>query len=339
MSFDLNWFTSIPGMLITGGVLLLLIALIIFIATAGKKGKKSNEGAENVAPGQPQVDPNDGFPQPQVQAEAAPMPTANEQTAMPSMDMTEAVKEMENQVVPEVQPEPAVDMNNPVQGFEPVVDPNPVVMPGPMETVPPVEAVPTPPMEPVVPVQPFAEPVAPVMDIPAVEPVVQNDIAMPTVDVAPVVEQPQVVETTPVAIYGGADPTVSSSLVVDDQGQHTIYGGADPLEGTQAIPIITNPASAIEPVQPVVEPIAPPVVPTVEAVPIMNEQVMPMVEPLAVDPVMPVVEPIVQPIDPVVPQVEPMVQQVETPVMPIVEPLGTTPVVEQPVVPTVETLQ
>ena len=42
-SFDLSFFTSIPGMLITGGVLLLLIALIIFIATGNKKGKKDKK--------------------------------------------------------------------------------------------------------------------------------------------------------------------------------------------------------------------------------------------------------------------------------------------------------
>ena len=39
--FNLSFFTTIPGMLITGGVLLLLIALIIFIATGSKKGKKN----------------------------------------------------------------------------------------------------------------------------------------------------------------------------------------------------------------------------------------------------------------------------------------------------------
>ena len=37
---DLSWFITIPGMLITGGVLLLIIALIIFILTSGKKNKK-----------------------------------------------------------------------------------------------------------------------------------------------------------------------------------------------------------------------------------------------------------------------------------------------------------
>ena len=45
-SFDLSFFTSIPGMLITGGVLLLLIALIIFIATGNKKNRPKIKGIE-----------------------------------------------------------------------------------------------------------------------------------------------------------------------------------------------------------------------------------------------------------------------------------------------------
>ena len=35
-NFDLSFFTSIPGMLITGGVLLLLIALIILLFRSKK---------------------------------------------------------------------------------------------------------------------------------------------------------------------------------------------------------------------------------------------------------------------------------------------------------------
>ena len=43
---DFSWFGTIPGMLITGGVLLLIISLIIFISTMGKKGKKDKNGVE-----------------------------------------------------------------------------------------------------------------------------------------------------------------------------------------------------------------------------------------------------------------------------------------------------
>ena len=43
MDFDLAWFTTLPGMLITGGVIVLLIALIIFIVSNKKDKKKTPE--------------------------------------------------------------------------------------------------------------------------------------------------------------------------------------------------------------------------------------------------------------------------------------------------------
>ena len=42
MSFQFDWFLTLPGMFITGGVLLLLVALIILIVT-NKKSKKAKE--------------------------------------------------------------------------------------------------------------------------------------------------------------------------------------------------------------------------------------------------------------------------------------------------------
>ena len=42
MSFDLNWFTTVPGIFITVGVVLLVIALILLIVT-GRKSKKEKK--------------------------------------------------------------------------------------------------------------------------------------------------------------------------------------------------------------------------------------------------------------------------------------------------------
>ena len=42
MNFDLNWFTTEPGMLISCGVLLLFVALIVFIASSVKSKKEKN---------------------------------------------------------------------------------------------------------------------------------------------------------------------------------------------------------------------------------------------------------------------------------------------------------
>ena len=41
MNFDLSWFKTVPGLLITCGVVLLIIALIIFIVTS-KNNKNVN---------------------------------------------------------------------------------------------------------------------------------------------------------------------------------------------------------------------------------------------------------------------------------------------------------
>ena len=40
MKFDLSWFKTIPGLLITFGVVLLIVALIIFIVTSSKNKKE-----------------------------------------------------------------------------------------------------------------------------------------------------------------------------------------------------------------------------------------------------------------------------------------------------------
>lgn len=45
MKFDLSWFKTIPGLLITGGVVLLIIALIIFIVTS-KNNKKDQKNTK-----------------------------------------------------------------------------------------------------------------------------------------------------------------------------------------------------------------------------------------------------------------------------------------------------
>lgn len=54
MKFDLSWFLTIPGLFITGGVILLIVALV-FLIVGGKKGKQQkteeSEGAAPVAVG------------------------------------------------------------------------------------------------------------------------------------------------------------------------------------------------------------------------------------------------------------------------------------------------
>ena len=65
MEFSLDWFTSIPGLLISGGVLLFIIALILLIATMAKKKKKTGDTpvtANNEAPAQNAAMPQAAMP-------------------------------------------------------------------------------------------------------------------------------------------------------------------------------------------------------------------------------------------------------------------------------------
>lgn len=50
--FDTAWFTTLPGLLITGGVILLLLALVLFATSSskGKKAKKEDVVSTNLAP-------------------------------------------------------------------------------------------------------------------------------------------------------------------------------------------------------------------------------------------------------------------------------------------------
>ena len=46
MSFNFKWFTTIPGILITAGVVLLIVAFVLLILT-GKKSKKEKKNMAN----------------------------------------------------------------------------------------------------------------------------------------------------------------------------------------------------------------------------------------------------------------------------------------------------
>ena len=59
MNFDMSWFTTVPGLMITGGVILLIVALVILIVT-GKKSKKEKakaNGTDAAQPAAPQPTP------------------------------------------------------------------------------------------------------------------------------------------------------------------------------------------------------------------------------------------------------------------------------------------
>ncbi len=280
LALDLSWFTTIPGMLITGGVLLLIIALIIFIVTSGKKGDKN----EKVAAVQEQAQMN----------VAQTMPTA---TTMPEVNIGVGTAQPTMDASPVVPTEPSVFTTPISTGFEPQ-EAVPIVAPTEVAPVPVAQEVPTTFEVPTpIPTNTVSEQgnvedstiqkVDSIPDSPVVEPVKQDTIVMPQVvetptspvvaePVAPVVTEPTVPQPAPqpvesmmpekeipvaqpttAPIYGGVS-SIIPDLDVTSQPERPIYGGANPLDNTQTIPAQPAPTVMPEPVAPVVtEPTVP----------------------------------------------------------------------------------
>ena len=320
---DFSWFGTIPGMLITGGVLLLIISLIIFISTMGKKGKKdknsveekSLEGAKEMVS---ESSLSNSVSAPVIDA----IPTGTDSiTGMPNVAFATPTPVHPEVVSPmsgtaPVQPEVAPPMPGAVPVQPEVAQPMPEAAPvqpevvQPMPEFAPVQPEVVPPMPEVAPVQPEV-----VQPMPEVAPV-QPEVVQPMPETAPV--QPEVapqmsevvsVSTEPtnqtVSIYGGASPSVSKSDIETTE-THQIYGGANPLENTQSISIndinqaaASQVAAANEPqIEQVVVPVQTEVVqPTPEVTSVIN----PTVSNVETQPQVSVVDvnqPIVEPYNP-----------------------------------------
>ena len=51
MNFDLTWFTEIPGILVTIGIVLLIVALILLVVTGKRSKKETNADGTPVEKG------------------------------------------------------------------------------------------------------------------------------------------------------------------------------------------------------------------------------------------------------------------------------------------------
>lgn len=246
MSFDPSWFLTPSGLLITGGVVLLLIALIVFIASSKKDKGNANvdptvEGSIPLVEGPTgdvnqmnqgvttsnMVDPmmNQSMNNvPDMNGMANPMPQM-----VPGMDMNQSSAVMPT--IPEVNP---ASVQVPNVNVVPVVDPM-VNMAAPIDQTNVVASVaPTMPVnnQEVIPVISENQNVAPVIDFGSVQPqpVINPEPVIPTPVVEPQVqEQPQVMNNN---IYGGNNPAQINN--------RPIYGGANPLENTSSIPTISS---------------------------------------------------------------------------------------------------
>ena len=215
IAFSVDWFLTIPGMLITAGVFLLIIAFIMMLV--GSKKNKKEEKIENN----------------QTNSEVVASPVQPEAVVAPqNVDVQVATSEPLGPI-PEVS---TIDMSQPVVA--------PIEMPtiSPVASAEVVEPMAMPVVEPVVDaVQPVVE-VNPVEVIVPIEPVAiidSSEEVIPTEKIESVaevvLEQPDAtnLEKTSVNIYGG-NPIPTIEAIPDTP--RPIYGGADPLEATQNLP-------------------------------------------------------------------------------------------------------
>lgn len=294
----LDWFTTIPGILIICGVILLIIAIILFIVGA-KKSKKEEMASVQTITEKP-VDTTGTVQNVQSSESVQQVPiTENVVNTTPVQPVVVENANPSVDVVP-VNVEEVVTLNEPVQ----------VNVPETAQIVTPeVNAQQTIVDTPVMPVQ---------------EPVVE----MPTVT-EPVMDIPTAPVENNSNVYGGEATAVNFS--VNEEKPVTIYGGNDPLEATQTLPKFSEshvPYGGNYPEARVVEPVQPTVMPTpveevVPAISAVEQSVVsvPSVEPTVmqnsvVEPMITNTQEVVNPAPSIVveptPVVQPMPEQVKT---------------------------
>lgn len=244
--FDLSWFTSIPGLLITCGVILLLIALIIFIVTSVKAKKEKKHEMELQREEEPVavVPPIEAV---ESSANTAPeQPIAEEPVAAPEVApvVTPSTVTNESNPVSEkpVEAMPADPMPEPVVAQAAPVNEEPAPIPAPDDVVGAIDQVnyvPTP-------EEPKVDTVPEVNKEPKIpEPVKATSVMDEVLDMPDA--NPVDLEKTSVSIYGGANPFVGP---ISEPEHRPIYGGADPLEKTQQFRPVEMPQPEVSPIIP-----------------------------------------------------------------------------------------
>lgn len=279
---DMSFFTTIPGILIVCGAILLIIALVIFIVSASKSKKPksaeitSNNVDNSVAPvtsqpeaSQASVDVNANNIMPEVAT------LADTVVAVPTVapvipdapvvsEVAPVVENEVNNVAPTVL-EPASALENVIPTVDVSVAPIPNVVPEvqPVANITPMDTISTDAIE-----------TAPVSDVANSN--ANAELSMP---------EATNLDKTQVSVYGGVNPAESIGAV--QEVKPVIYGGNDPLEATQKMPVVEEnhvpygggiQMPSVEAV-PTVPPVVP--IPTVEeSVAIPEVQPIPTVKPV-----------------------------------------------------------
>ena len=284
MNFDLNWFLTVPGMFISAGVLLLVVAIIVLIVSSAK-GKKEKKKVEKVTPATPDVKVDAAVVNgaavvntPQTGNVPNQMPVdVLQQQNIPMMQQQNVPSDLGvqpasvNNGMPQVNvmPMPGQMQVETLQSFQNIPQPNigmtqniPIVEPAPM--VQEVQVVKPAPM---VQSAPIVEPAPMIQEVPIVEPA-------PMMQGAPIVEPAPMVQEVPIAEPA---PMMQSAPIVEPAPMVQEVPIAEPAPMMQNAPIIeptpmVQEVQNVEPVSTTATPIG--MVPTATVTPVMQSTPM-----------------------------------------------------------------
>lgn len=211
----LDWFTTIPGILIICGVILLVIAIILFIVGAKKsKKEEANIPAQTVE--------NNISPVVNDENSVLPVTPVVENTVMPSAETVNA--DIVGTDIPSVEP---------IKIEEPVVNAFSEVENSVVNNV--------------------VEDETPIINIPDMNVSTEESNTIyggevPTIDFT-------AQEETPVTIYGGNDPLEATQTLPKMEESHTPYGGAYPEVRIVDAPVVPTPVEETVTEMPAVEPV------------------------------------------------------------------------------------
>lgn len=297
---DMSFFTTVPGILIVCGVVLLIIALIIFMVSSSKSKKTKNvDGVMNssdstipsgisntvepvtVSPVTTGTGVDASSIMPEVATVADSVVSVDPVVAPVIPDMPVVSNVNDNDTIASVENNVVSLNSDSVSNFDSVI---PTVSTDNNVSVPTVPS-----FDEIAPVEvPQSVPaidVQPIDNVVPMDTVSTDQIAgVPTTNANGEYAMPEAtnLDKTQVSVYGGVSPIDSIGTV--EEVKPVIYGGNDPLEATQNIPVVENhvpyggtPIPTVEPVQgvPEVAPVTPgsqpnpvemPPIPTVQPV-------------------------------------------------------------------------
>ena len=254
MNFDLNWFLTVPGMFISAGVLLLVVAIIVLIVSSAK-GKKEKKKVEKVTPATPEVKVDAAVVNgaavvntPQTGNVPNQMPVdVLQQQNIPMMQQQNVPSDLGvqpasvNNGMPQVNvmPMPGQMQVETLQSFQNIPQPNigmtqniPIVEPAPM-----VQEVPVVKPAPMVQSAPIVEPAPMIQEVPIVEPA-------PMMQSAPIVEPAPMVQEVPIAEPA---PMMQNAPIIEPTPMVQEVQNVEPVS-TTATPIGMVPTATVTPV-------------------------------------------------------------------------------------------